>query len=163
MATVHGSLLMTGRAPEVTELRALLAEAFGVPAQEVWIEDETPVPDRVAPVAAARRHAAPGDVAWLLDVSCADDVPRQPSEREFAVWLAGRLGSGVLFPAESFPPSAYWLAAPGGPVTRARVHDIDADDAEGDLIGYAIDAVGAAVPGMPQLRVIPGLTADGPV
>ena len=146
MTTVHGTLLMTGRAPEVTELRLLLAEAFGVASADVWLQDETPVPDRVAPVAARRWNAAPGDVTWLLDVACADDVPRQPGERELGVWLAGRLGSGVLVPAEPFPPSAYWLATPDGRVRRAHVEDgphiEDGPQDEDGPTAYVIDAVG---------------------
>ncbi|MEE4541330.1 hypothetical protein V2S66_05030 [Streptomyces sp. V4-01] len=49
----------------------------------------------------------------------------QPSEPELAAALARVLGHSVLYPTESIRPSAYWLAAADGTVTRARLLDSD--------------------------------------
>jgi hypothetical protein len=55
----------------------------------------------------------------------------------------------VLWAAQEFPPSAYWLVTPDGTRTRARVYD----EENGDLAAYRLDAVEKLVPQFPSVRV----------
>jgi hypothetical protein len=93
-------------------------------------------------------EAVQGDVSWSLDVHLRDDVPAAPDEAAAAEFLAAALDMPVLYPAEPFPPSAYWLAAPDGPRTRARVYEIDKDDGT----ALVIDAVARPVAALPGVR-----------
>ena len=52
--------------------------------------------------------------------------------------LANELPVSVLYAVDGVRPSAYWLAAPDGPRTRARVYDGPGDNDDESLV---IDAV----------------------
>jgi hypothetical protein len=56
-----------------------------------------------------------------------------------------------MYPAEAFPPSAYWMALPDGSRTRARVYEQDKDDET----AFVIDAVAEPVALLPEVRVQP--------
>jgi hypothetical protein len=96
-------------------------------------------------------EAVRGDVTWSLDVHVSDAVPAAPDLAAAAEQLTLALGVPVLFSAQAFPPSAYWLAAPDGPRTRARVYDVDSDDGT----ALVIDAVERPVAALPGVRVEP--------
>ncbi len=90
-----------------------------------------------------------GDISWMLDVYVSERAPSAPSEADAAAYLADRLGVPVIYAAESIPYSAYWLAVPHGPRTRARLYNDDEDDP----LRYTIDAVERPVPSLPHVRV----------
>ncbi len=92
-----------------------------------------------------------GDVSWMLDIYLTDAVPRHPEEPAAATYLAEALNTAVLYPALLPLSSAYWLAAPGGLLTRARLHSV-ADSAD-DQIAYQIKAVAAPVPQLPSVPI----------
>ncbi|MFD0338372.1 hypothetical protein ACFVH0_06700 [Streptomyces sp. NPDC127117] len=91
----------------------------------------------------------PGDVSLILDIFVQDAVSHRPTEPEFASRFAVAAQTVVLYPAEERLPSAYWLATPTGSVTRARL--LASDD---ERPSYSIDAVEAAVPQLPGIRVM---------
>jgi hypothetical protein len=91
------------------------------------------------------------DITWLLDIYFSEAVTAPPGESKLAAHLAEHLGIIVLYPAAEAPPSAYWLAAPGGLRTRARVYDQEKDD----RVIYKIDAVEKSVPALPKVSVAP--------
>ena len=88
-----------------------------------------------------------GDLSWSLDVYLTVTSP--PSANEAAGSLAVSLETPVLYPAESLPPSAYWMALPDGSRTRARVYEVDKE--EGTAL--VIDAVAKPVAWLPAVRV----------
>lgn len=104
----------------------------------------------IAPVLCTFHHKH-GDVAWVLEITVGDAAPRRPGEAEAAARLAEDLRVPVLYPAEEAVPSAYWLASPDGPPTRARVYD--GPDGDGDGSELVIDAVERPVAALPQVRV----------
>ncbi|WP_329177333.1 hypothetical protein [Streptomyces sp. NBC_01477] len=127
-----------------------LAECFRLPVHDVDVADENADQNARnwdAPVLCGM-HAVRGDVRTSLDIYAQDSVQPQPSERDLAAALARILGRSVLYPAEPFPPSAYWVAAADGTVTRARL--IDPDD---ETPGYRVDAVEAPVADLPNAQV----------
>ena len=134
---------------DTARLRAALAELAAVPAAAVDVAAaEAEERDWDAAVLCTYR-AVRGDVSWSLDVYLT--VPEPPGVAEAAASLAGSLGLPVLYPAEAFPPSAYWLARPDGSRTRARVYE---QDIEGEA-ALVIDAVAEPVAGLPRVRVQP--------
>ncbi|MGW2085591.1 hypothetical protein [Streptomyces sp. NPDC001880] len=90
-----------------------------------------------------------GDVSLILDIFVQDAVSQQLTEPEFASRFAVAAQTVVLYPAEERPPSAYWLVTPTGLVTRARLLASDDERPE-----YSINAVEAAVPQLPGIRVM---------
>lgn len=134
---------------EHPRLRTLLAKQFAVQEADVDLAD----PDEV-PVDARNWQAIVnceysrlyGDLNWSLDIWVVDGLPQLPTEAELATCLAEQLGTVVLYPAPEPLPSAYWLAAPGGVLTRARLYPVD--EVEN---AYRIDAVEQAVPLLPQV------------
>jgi hypothetical protein len=149
-------LLLTGPL-NADPLRTVLARMFAVTTDQV---DLSPAydPDRrwEAPVSCGYEPVL-GDVHWHLEVITDEGaVTGRPTEAEVARAVADALGHSVLFPAEPFPPSAYWLAVPGGVTTRARLYEEDAGagvDSGEEGSRYVIDAVAAAVPDLPDVRV----------
>ncbi len=135
---------------QVDRLRTVLAESFGVTPADVnicatgdWGEHHWE-----AAVACSYERAL-GDLSWSLEVVSRAELPTAPSEESLASALAEGLGQAVVFPAQSLPPSAHWLSAPGEVRTRARIYDSD----EADGTRFVIDVVGHQVAKLPQLRV----------
>lgn len=130
-------------------LAAALAEMLSLPEGSVDVgedgdEDrrwEAPVSCTVTPLL--------GELHWHLDIYVSDVVPGPPPESAAGLWLAGRLRTVVAYQALPFPPSAFWLVAPDGTRTRARVYEQDS----GDTPSYRIDAVERPFPALPGLRV----------
>lgn len=138
---------------EVDRLRTVLADSFGLPPANVNVAaaDERDDHHWEAAVACAYERTL-GDLTWYLEVVSGDELPASPSEQQLATTLAEGLGQAVVFSADTLPPSAHWLAAPGGLLTRARIYEVD-EAGEDGFTRFVIDAVGHKVTGLPQLRV----------
>ncbi|WP_327290138.1 hypothetical protein [Streptomyces sp. NBC_01198] len=130
---------------------AALAECFRVPLHDVDVADEHADQDarNWDALVLCGMEGVPGDVRTSLDIYARDSVQPQPSERELAAALARLLGHSVLYPAEEALPSASWVAAADGTVTRARLLDPDED-----MPGFRVDAVEAPVADLPNAQVI---------
>ncbi|WP_455352747.1 hypothetical protein [Streptomyces sp. SYSU K217416] len=134
-----------------SELVAALAAVVGVAPADVDVADADG--DQVgrnwdAAVLCGYHLPPGGDLAVMLDIYIADRVPVQPDEPELSRRLA-YTGTTVLYPAESYPPSAYWAVTPDGLVTRARLEDSEDEDPS-----YIVDAVEAPVPDLPRAQVM---------
>lgn len=89
-----------------------------------------------------------GDLDWAFSIFAADEVDRQPSERELALFLARQLGVAVFF---EWGPDLPWVrnvAMPSGEVTRARLTEPDDDGS-----GYCVEVTESPVPGFPRVTV----------
>jgi hypothetical protein len=141
-------------------LAGVLAELAGVSAGAVDIAGRD-VDDRGwdSPVLCTFEPVG-GDVSWLLDIYLVPGAAREPDVAVAAGLIAARLGAPVLWAAEGSRPSAFWLVAPDGTRTRARVYEDD-----GDVAAYRVDAVETAVPQLPGARVepLPEVIRDYPV
>jgi hypothetical protein len=143
-------LLLAGDFDRAT-LAAALADLAGVPVDAVDIAGrdaenrtwDSPVLCTYEPVG--------GDLSWLLDIYLGMGVAHEPDVPTIAQPIAARLGTPVLWAAQDFPPSAYWLITPDGTRTRARLYD----EENGDVAGYRLDAVEKPVPQFPSVRVEP--------
>ncbi|MFD8599023.1 hypothetical protein ACFV1L_28875 [Kitasatospora sp. NPDC059646] len=142
------NVLLTGMLPR-DRVAAVLAELFRQPLDEVDVAGADDYDDRNWDATVSCTYEpVHGDVSWALDVYVPDGHPVRPAESELAAALAEALGQPVLFAAAEHLPSAYWLAAPHGLLTRARLYESDDEDA-----GYTLDAVGRPVPGLPDVPV----------
>ncbi|MGE7434032.1 hypothetical protein [Kitasatospora sp. NPDC001175] len=142
------NLLLTGEL-ERDQIVAALAEQFVVPASEVDVVDADDLNSRNwDAIVSCTYEQVNGDVTWSLDIYATEDHPIHPDERQLAAGLADQLGQPVLFPGEERLPSSYWLAAPNGMLTRARLYESD----QGGH-AYTIDAVGQHIPELPDLPV----------
>ena len=133
-----------------TALAAALAELAGVADDAVDIA-ERDASDRAwgSPVLCTYEPVG-GDLSWLLDIYLGAGAAHEPGVPVVAQLLAARLGTVVLWAAQEFPPSAFWLVTPDGTRTRARVYDED-----DDIAAYRLDAVEKPVPQFPAVRVEP--------
>ena len=134
---------------DVTRLAAALARLAGVPIESVDIAAHGVIDRDWDAAVLCTYEKASGDIAWTLDIYVADKAPEPPSEPDAAAFLATALAVPVLYSAESYPPSAHWLAAPDGPPTRARVYPGDDPDSP----ALTIDAVERPVALLPHVRV----------
>ncbi|MFB7669179.1 hypothetical protein ACFC1R_35585 [Kitasatospora sp. NPDC056138] len=141
--------LLTG-VLEIGRISAALAGCFGLPPGEVDIAVSGEADRNWDAAVLCTYEQLGGDVTWSLDVYVPKAHTSNSTEGQTAAALAEHLGQAVLYPAESYPPSAYWLAAPHGLTTRARLYVEDLEDGDCE---YAIDAVGHFVPELPLLRV----------
>jgi hypothetical protein len=142
-------LLLAGGFDRAT-LAVALADLAGVTADAVDIAERAAV-DRAwdSPVLCTYEPVG-GDLSWLLDIYFGPGAAQEPGVPVTAQLIAARLGTAVLWAAQEFPPSAFWLITPDGTRTRARVYDED-----GDLAAYRLDAVEKPVPQFPSVRVEP--------
>lgn len=92
-----------------------------------------------------------GDLRWYLDIYLVHAVRNPPTPPAAAAWLAARLDTVVAYEAAPYPPSAYWLVAPDGARTRARIYEEDTDD----VPVYRIDAVEHPMAKLPGIPVAP--------
>lgn len=149
---MYYDLLLVGEFPAL-DLAPVLAGFLQVPVAAVLVvvEDYTAEDVDRAPGAAVlcTCRARYGDVSWQLSLSLTEAVPHAPDEAAVARAVAAGTGRAVLYPAESYPPSAHWLVAPDGQVTRARGYEGDDED----RVGWTIDAVEQPVAMLPHLRV----------
>lgn len=130
--------------------RARLAAGFaslaGVPVDAVDVASEDAGERNWAAPVSCTYTQVDGDVNWQLDVYLDDAISAAPSEADAATRLAEQLDQVVLYPAPIELPSAYWLVAPGGLVTRARLYRDDDDK-------FQLAAVERAVPQLPSVPV----------
>lgn len=147
--TIGYDLLIAGDIA-FARLRGALARINEVPVDAVDVA-ESDAEDRNWQ-AAVLCTCAPrtGDITWSLDIFVTDAAGAQRSVAEAAEALAYELRVPVLYDAGGVRPSAYWLAAPDGPRTRARVYDGPEDNDDGSLV---IDAVERPVALLPNVRV----------
>ena len=141
---------------EPAELVRALATVFAVPAAAVdVVEEDADHANWDAPVFAtfAERHR---DIALSLSITAVDVVQDRPTEPELSARLADQLGSPVLYPADEFRPSAYWIIDRHGQPARARLEPSDErDPSVADELALTIDAVSRPIPSLPELRVSP--------
>ncbi|NEB81193.1 hypothetical protein G3I40_39200 [Streptomyces sp. SID14478] len=127
-----------------------LARCFGLSVEDVDVADEHTDQDLRnwdAPIL-CEKTTVRGDVTASLDIYAQESVQSQPGEPDLAAAFACAVQGVVLYPAEEILPSAYWLAADDGTVTRVRLLVTDDED-----FSYAIDAVEAPVARLPQAAV----------
>ncbi|MFC8515882.1 hypothetical protein [Streptomyces sp. NPDC057257] len=129
---------------------AALAQCLSVHAHEVDVADETADQDlrNWHALVLCETARVRGDVATSLDIYVQDSVRPQPAERELASAFARAARTVVLFPTEEVRPSAYWLAAEDGLVTRTRLYESDDEEPR-----YTIDSVDAPVSGLPHVTI----------
>ncbi len=127
-------------------LTAALASLAGVPAASVDVAEEDAEDRNWDAQVSCSYTQVDGDVDWQLDIYLDDAITGAPSEENAAARLADDLDRVILYSASIELPSAYFLVAPGGLVTRARL--FRDDDAK-----YQLDAVERAVPRLPGVRV----------
>ncbi|GAA2564179.1 hypothetical protein GCM10010435_40540 [Winogradskya consettensis] len=134
---------------DVVRLRVALCRINEVPLDEVDVADEDAEDRNWQAIVLCTFAPRSGDIRWALDVYVTEAAPVRRSVAESAEELAVELRVPVLYDAGGVRPSAYWLAAPDGPRTRARVYD---GPEEGSLV---IDAVERPVALLPRVRVAP--------
>jgi hypothetical protein len=134
-----------------TTLVAALADLAGVTADAVDIAERDAAERAWNSPVLCTYEPVGGDLSWLLDIYFGAGAAHEPGVPVAAQLIAARLGTAVLWAAQEFPPSAFWLITPDGTRTRARVYDEDA----GDLAAYRLDAVETPVPQFPLARVEP--------
>lgn len=127
-------------------LTAALASLAGVPVTSVDVAAEDADDRNWEAQVSCTYTEVGGDVDWQLDIYLDDAIVGHPTEENAAARLADDLDRVILYPAPIELPSAYFLAAPGGLVTRARL--FRDDDAK-----YQLDAVERAVPRLPSVPV----------
>ena len=122
--------------PQLAEVRRALADLLGLPdaAVDVVHQDEDQEGrDWAAPVLCTYCPLPPGDLALSLDITVTRSAAGDLTEADLARGIAAWVGSSVLRPAESFPPSAYWAVTPDGRSVRCSIEPIET--------GYGADAV----------------------
>ncbi|HJP77852.1 MAG TPA: hypothetical protein VJ914_26515 [Pseudonocardiaceae bacterium] len=127
-------------------LAAAFASLTGVPAGAVDVAEEDSDERDWDALVSCTYTQVDGDVNWQLDVYLNNVPTVVPSEADAAARLAEYLDQVVLYPAPIELPSAYWLVAPGGLVTRARLYRDDDDK-------FQLAAVERAVPQLPSIPV----------
>ncbi|MGW1192522.1 hypothetical protein [Streptomyces sp. NPDC002559] len=127
-----------------------IARCLGIPVRDVDMADEhtdQALRNWDAPVL-CEKATVRGDLEVLLDVYTRDGVGPYSDEAGLAVDFARAARTVVLYSAEEALPSAYWLAADDGTVTRARLFVSDDEEPT-----YTIDAVEAPVARLPHTPV----------
>lgn len=129
------------------DLATALAHVASVSVGEVEVADDDVPGNRLwrVPVSCGYSKAW-GDATWSLNITFSSEVPAQLSEPKVAGQLADLLGLPVLYPNGGLRPDAFWLAAPGGRRTRARVGDID----DPCIQGIRLEAVEELLPSVPE-------------
>ena len=77
-------------------------------------------------------------------------------EADLALGVAARVGSSVLHPAESFPPSAYWAALPDGRSVRCGIEPVETGyGADTARYPFRVYGVAEQVPDLPPTPPTP--------
>lgn len=141
--------LFTVGAVDWSRLKKALSGQFAVPVEAVEVADANEFDSRNWEAwVSCEYEAVHGDVTYSLNIYATDDVEGRPTERALSIGLVGELQQSLLFPADEDLPSAYWVAIPGGPVTRARLVSSDEEEST-----YRVDVVEHAVPQLPHVSV----------
>ncbi|MEV0911062.1 hypothetical protein [Streptomyces hokutonensis] len=154
--------LLTVESLHLDTVAAALAQCLRVSVRDVDVADEDTDQDlrNWDALVLCEKTTVSGDVSTSMDIYVQDSVRPQPTERELASAFAQLVPALVLFPAEEAPPSAYWLAAEDGLVTRVRLNASDDEEPR-----YTIDTVEAPVARLPQVPVarIPEVVREQPI
>ena len=141
---------------EPADLIRALAGVFAVPVSDVdAAAEDTDDRNWSAPVLVtySERHC---DVSLSLSITAVQSIADRPTEAVLAARLAERLKAPVLYPAEEFPPSAYWLADGQDRPARARLEPAEElDSSIEDERALRITAVDRMIPSLPKVRVTP--------
>lgn len=142
--------------PRPAQLRHALADLLGLPDERVDVAHEDGDQegrDWEAPVLCTYRPLPPGDLALSLDISVTESAAGDLTEADLARGIAARVGSSVLHPAESYPPSAYWAAVPDGRMVRCSIEPIEPIEtgygADTAPYPYRVYGVAEQVPDLP--------------
>ncbi|MEW1826597.1 hypothetical protein [Streptomyces sp. NPDC088196] len=142
--------------PRPAQLRHALADLLGLPDERVDVAHEDGDQegrDWEAPVLCTYCPLPPGDLALSLDISVTESAAGDLTEADLARGIAARVGSSVLHPAESYPPSAYWAAVPDGRMVRCSIEPVEPIEPEygADTAPYPYRVYGVAeqVPDLP--------------
>jgi hypothetical protein len=142
--------------PRSADLRGALADLLGLPEEAVDVAHEDGDQEGrhwEAPVLCTYRPLPPGDVGLALDISVTDSAAGDLTEADLALGIAVRVQSSVLYPAEPYPPSAYWAAVPDGRSVRCSLEPVEAEDGEDSeewtAYPFRVYAVAEPVPDLP--------------
>jgi hypothetical protein len=151
--------------PRPAELRRALADLLGLPDEAVdvahqdWDQEDR---DWAAPVLCTYCPLPPGDLAVSLDISVTASTAGDLTEADLALGIAARVGSSVIYPAESYPPSAYWAAVPDGRAVRCSIEPVEEGyGADAALYPFRVYAVAAQVPDLPLASLTPSPPSPG--
>lgn len=137
-------------------LAPALASAFGVASVDVDVAADGVHERNWSAPALATYDLCGGDVSYSVSITAVDGIADRPTEAVLASRVAEHLGLPVLYPAESFPPSAYWITDGHSPPARARLEYSDElDPSIEDEDALTIDAVDRPFPALPTVRVAP--------
>jgi len=145
--------LLVVREPRPAELRHALADLLGLPedavsvAHQDWDQEDR---DWDAPVLCTYCPLPPGDLAVSLDISVTASAAGDLTEADLALGIAARVGSSVIYPAESYPPSASWAAVPDGRAVRCSIETVETGYGEDAILyPFRVYNVAAPVPDLP--------------
>ncbi|MDG4785353.1 hypothetical protein O7626_05295 [Micromonospora sp. WMMD1102] len=130
-------------------LVSALATLFALPVEQVDVGDSDDVDRNWSAQVICTVAPVTGHLHWQLEIYPTDTIVPQPPESVVAVVLAQQLGTVVVYPGPEPLPSAYWLVAPDGRRTRARI----VDDGGAEESVYRIEAVEHPVAVFPDLAV----------
>ncbi|MFG2334630.1 hypothetical protein ACGFMM_34195 [Streptomyces sp. NPDC048604] len=152
--------LLLGRLLDPAVLAAALADAVGVPVGRVDVcheHGDMDARDWEADVVCTY-HFLRGDLAMSLSLYVRDEEGAEGSEGEprLAAALAARTGAGVVYPDDRIDPETWWLADPGGTVTRMRLVSSDyGEEWDDERPVYTVDAVEYPSVAFPDAKVTP--------
>ncbi|MEV0737493.1 hypothetical protein AB0I51_16265 [Streptomyces sp. NPDC050549] len=145
--------------PRPAELRRALADLLDLPEEAVdvahqdWDQEDR---NWAAPVLCTYCPLPPGDLALSLDITVTAPAAGDFTEADLALGLAARVGSSVLYPAESYPPSATWAAVPDGRTVRCSIEPVETGyGADAVLYPFRVYDVAAQVPDLPPTAPSP--------
>ncbi|MEU4558699.1 hypothetical protein AB0F72_09920 [Actinoplanes sp. NPDC023936] len=131
---------------DVGRLHAALCELAGVSGDDVDIDSDWHEGRNSGAAVLCTYEPFDGDLTYHLDFYMRTvDF----SEAEFAQRLAARLCTPIVYAAESYPPSAFWLVEPHGPRMRVRLDGKE----QGEVWLHVIEAVERPVGLLPHARV----------
>ncbi|MGW3100826.1 hypothetical protein [Streptomyces sp. NPDC001100] len=152
--------------PRPAELRRALADLLDLPEEAVDVAHQGgDQEDRnwAAPVLCTYCPLPPGDLALSLDITVTAPAAGDLTEADLALGIAARVGSSVLYPAESYPPSATWAAVPDGRRVRCSMESVETGyGADADLYPFRVYDVTAQVPDLPPVPPTPSPPPPGP-
>ena len=152
--------------PHPAELRRALADLLGLPVDAVDVahqDEDQEGRNWEAPVLCTYCPLPPGDLALSLDISVTASAAGDLTEADLALGIAARVGSSVVHPAESFPPSAAWAAVPDGRAVRCSIEPVETGyGADAALYPFRVYDVAAHVPDLPPAPATPSPPSPEP-
>ncbi|MGX9883840.1 hypothetical protein [Streptomyces sp. NPDC002276] len=157
------NLFVVAESPRA-EIRRALADLLGLSEEAVDVGDWNQE-DRnwAAPVLCTYCPLPPGDLALSLDITVTAPAAGDLTEADLALGIAARVGSSVLYPAESYPPSATWAAVPDGRTVRCSMESVETGyGADAALYPFRVYDVTAPVPDLPPAPPTPSPPSPEP-